>query len=186
MLVLVEKLRPLDLSAEQERSDTSRQVEQLTTGVVSVSWTLPGGRRDPGRRLHLHVGVGIKPPVELTFDKLDGELIGVQAVLQDEAVIEKNIFGSRLPAAPGLPVVDVNPWRGDEQILDHIFEPIVGWEPFGSLSVQVAHTGCLPSRECVVSGLGVVLDASDLILGFRLPDLAEFQIATIRRADTGE
>ncbi len=127
-----------------------------------MSWTLPNQRLDSGRRLHLHVRTGSKPPVELTFDKLDGDLLGVQVVLQDEAVIEREIFSGRLPAEAGLPVVDLTPWRGDERILDHVFEPIVGWQPFGTLSVQIARTGGLPSRECVVSALGVVLDQSIL------------------------
>lgn len=177
MLVLVTRCEPVRDGAPAG----AWRVEQLTTGVVSVEWTLPGGRREVPRR-HLLVGDGTKPPVDFAFDGIDGRLVGVQVVLQDEAVDERHLFGERLLREHGVPVADLTPWRGEEAILDHVFAPTAAWEPGGTLAVRVARTAGLPTRECVVDSLGVILDERGLVLGARFAGFGEADALAVAAA----
>lgn len=177
MLVFIERVQAI--SPEEVKG--ALQVQQLAEGVVSVEWT----RRDMPEltpRVHLHVGDGSKPPVDLTFAEHDGRLIGVQVVLQDEVVREQHVLGDWIAAEPGLPVADLTPWRGEEQILDHAFTPTIGWEPAGTLTVRIARTETRPAKECAVDGLRLVLDSRGLVLGIRLAEFSELDLAAIARA----
>lgn len=156
----------------------ARHVERLAQGVVSVAWTVATAA-ESFPIVHLHVGDGTRPPVDVTFDGRDGRLLGVQVVLQDDAVSAQHLFGDRLPGEPGLPVADVGPWRDEEQILDHVFRPVIAWEPTAALSVRIARTSGLPSKEYVVDGLAVVADERDLLLGFRVCGLDQDEMAVI-------
>lgn len=181
MLILIERCEPV--SRESSSTDASR-VEQLAEGVVSVEWGLSGVHEETAR-VHLHVGDGTKPPVDVAFDERDGRLLAVQVVLQDEAVHERHVFGGGLGSERGVPVADLTPWRGEEQILDHFFAPTVAWERVGTLAVRVARTAGVPTKECVIDRLRVVLDERGLVLGFRLTGLSELDVAAVARAATG-
>lgn len=179
MLVLIERCEAFD-GAPSSTVGGACGVEQLAEGVVSVEWTLPGVGEEVSR-VHLHVGDGTKPPVDFAFDERDGRLLGVQVVLQDEAVGEQHIFGGGLVCERGVPVADLTPWRGEEQILDHVFTPTVAWEPVGTLAVRVARTAGLPAKECAVDGLRLVLDERGLVLGVRFSGLSELEVARAGR-----
>jgi hypothetical protein len=181
MLVLIERCEP---SSGKASSRPAARVEQLTEGVVSVEWGLPGVAEDTAR-VHLHVGDGTKPPVDFAFDEHDGRLVGVQVVLQDEAVSGQHVFGEGLVCEYGVPIADLTPWREEEQILDHVFTPTIAWEPVGTLAVRVARTAGLPTKECVIDGLRLVLDERGLLLGVRLPGFSELDVAAVARAATG-
>jgi len=156
-------------------------VEQLTEGVVSVEWTLPGAD-ETLPRVHLHIGDGTRPPVDLAFDKRDGRLLGVQVILQDQAVAEEHVFGAGLLVEDGVLVADLTPWRGEEQLLDHVFTPTVAWEPTGTLAVRIARTSGLPAKECVVDRVRAVLDANGFVLGVRMTGFSESDIAIVTHA----
>ena len=132
--------------------------------------------------MHLHAGDRTQPPVDLAFDERDGRLLGVQVVLQDQAVDEQQVFGGGLLVQDGVLVADLTPWRGEEQILDHVFTPTIAWEPAGTLAVRIARTSGLPTKECVVDRVRAVLDAGDFVLGVRLTGFSESDIATIAGA----
>jgi hypothetical protein len=183
MLVLIERCEAFGAAPSSTVGGASR-VEHLAEGVVSVEWTLPGvGEEAP--RVHLHVGDGTKPPVDFAFVERDGRLVGVQVVLQDEAVGEQHVFGGGLICERGVPVADLTPWRGEERILDHLFTPTVAWEPVGTLAVRVARTAGLPTKECAVDGLRLVLDERGLLLGLRFPGFSESDVAAVARAAAG-
>lgn len=177
MLTLIQELN------QEARLDGLLRVEVLTEGVVSAQWSAEPSA--PTGLVYLHVGDGTKPPVELGFDGHKGRLASAQVVLQDEAVNEEHVFGTRLQVVEGLPVADITPWRGEEQILDHPFRPLVAWEPAGTLTVRIARTESQPTRECSIDGLSLVLDERDLVLGFRLRGLDNSEIAAVEQATAG-
>lgn len=182
MLVLIERCEPFGDGAS-ETAGGAWAVDQLAEGVVSVEWALSGVYEETAR-VHLHVGDGTKPPVDFAFDERDGRLLGVQVVLQDEAVREQHVFGDRLVVEGGIPVADLTPWREEEQILDHVFAPTLAWEPVGTLTVRLARTAGLPTKECVFDRLRVVLDERGLVLGVRLGGFSELDVAAVARAET--
>ena len=181
MLILIERCEP---SSGKSSSRSAARVEQLAEGVVSVEWGLAGVAEETAR-VHLHVGDRTKPPVDLAFDERDGRLVGVQVVLQDEAVSEQYVFGDGLVCQYGVPIADLTPWREEEQILDHVFAPTIAWEPVGTLAVRVARTAGLPTKECVIDGVRLVLDERRLLVGIRLTGFSELEIAAVARAAAG-
>lgn len=183
MLILVNRLQPLPVG-KQSSAVRGQRAEQLAEGVVSVEWTLPGVDEQTSR-LHLHVGNGTKPPVDLAIDEHDGRLLGVQLLLQDEEPGKQAIFGDGMVAEHGVPVVDLTPWRDEEQILDHLFDPTVAWEPVGTLAVRIARTAGLPAKECFVEGASLVLDERNLVLGVRIRGFSESEVAMVGQGRDG-
>lgn len=181
MLVLIEGSELPGREGSSAAPDGAWRLEQLAEGVVSVEWVLSGVAEETAR-VHLHVGDGTKPPVAIAFDERDGRLVSVQVVLQDETVRAQHVFGDGLVVERGLPVADLTPWRGEEQILDHVFTPTVAWEPPGTLTVRIGRTAGLPMKECVVDRLRLVLDERGLVLGVRLAGFSELDVAAVARA----
>lgn len=186
MSLVVREVAPWSRTPGEEPTLNPREVELLTTGVVSVSWRSLSDPRPHERHLHLFVGIGNKPPVDLAFDQLTGAMTSAQVVFQDETVLDQKVFdpGEHVPVERGLPRVDLASWPDPTYMVDSHYDPVVGLGPSGTLVVRITDASSLPSRELDLGNLRLVLDAADRILGFRLLDLDQQQIDTVRLAES--
>jgi hypothetical protein len=184
MAISVDHIEPRPSRPTELDKAINHTVEKLTSGVVSVSWADPEVRRVDRPYRHYRIGIGNKPPVDLSFDEFTGRLAEVQLVLQDESVPVREVFAEKIPVESGSPVVDVSPW-GDSNYLDYRFDPNIGWQPLGTLSVEVAPSAISPIREYDLGKLGVLVGGDSKIVGLRFIGLTSDQLLTIRQAESG-
>jgi len=173
-------------TGRQTESDKSlpHVVEKLTSGVVSVVWTDPRIRRYDRPYRHYRIGIGNKPPVDLSFDEFSGRLAEVQLVLQDESVPVRKIFDEGVLKEFEYPVVDTSLWGADYYI-DFDFDPNIGWQPLGTLNVEIAPSVEFPLQEYDLGSLRVLIDRDSKIAGLRFIGLDSEQLSIIRQAEPG-
>ena len=66
------------------------------------------------------MGEGTKPPVDLAFDEHNARLWPLRWCYRTKWLAPTRLRDS-LPTEYGLPIADLTPRRGEEQILDHVF-----------------------------------------------------------------
>ena len=160
-------------------------VEKLTTGVVSVSWVDPDFRCATHPCWHYRIGLGTKPPVDLSFDELSGRLAEAQLVLQDESVPAREVFARSVPLESGCPVVDISDWGDNRYYLDRYYEPEIGWDSLGALGVRIASSAMSPICEYDFGNLRMLADKDSRIVGIRFLGIGDDQRLIIRQAMTG-
>lgn len=159
----------------------SREIEELTTGVVSIHYVV---QRDFARPpLHWRAGKWDKPPVDIRVDPVDGQLRAVQVVIQ-HPLSEKS---GATPKAPrirrGVPFFDLGAWQGGKPYLDETTDVGLSWFGGATVAVDFGHSLIEADLECRVgSGLQLLFDRAELLIGYLISDLTSAERSLVRNA----
>ena|ERR1700694_961974 len=85
----------------------TRTIQSPTTGVVLMDLDVRYEGPKPGALQHWRVGTWKKPPIDIALNPQTGALESVQVVLQDEAIPQRQLFGSPSTARVGWPILEI-------------------------------------------------------------------------------